>query len=521
MTRIWSLELATGRWKDIGALPVEAADAALAHDARGEKAFLVGGGLGTGTIAVRVDLRTGRAARLTTKGSAPAVLDKPAVAYSAHRQSVLVYGGKAGKGLSADLWQLEPNTQTWTRLGSGTPDAGRTKATLLETLSGTLAVVGGRNIANAMSERLVLVDMLGNVQVADSRPEVKLEASGASHEGRLDAYEERWLDLEPGALSIAGGGVAGLSFKTTSGQVRLELWDADKGVLVSRVVTPQTAFAGPVMMRDGSRMKLRLIAAGTSVDYALGVKTGRIKAATTLVMAGLGGIDTWPGGMVGAANKNLILWAVTESGVLRSSRALPMNAARDVLVIGDYAYVADGSHGIAVVDIRNISTASEVARVKPLGVLSKLAKLGDRLYASAGLYGVQEFDVSNPVQPRWVDNLTLADNVIDIAAGGGVVVTKGLVGGVSVADVSGAQPKVVATVPVQGQVEGMVIQGSVLQSLTVNGIVEQGSLASPTKPVTIGATDVSGLVRLKTGQGYLAEVESMPSGPTLRIHVLK
>ncbi len=85
--------------------------------------------------------------------------------------------------------------------------------------------------------------------------------------------------------------------------------------------------------------------------------------------------------------------------------SLPGDAS-DVVVVGNYAYVAAGSRGLRIIDVSN--PAIPVA----IGAIENLASATTRVAVQDGLafvidYGLRIVDVSNPAQPQWLGTMDI------------------------------------------------------------------------------------------------------------------
>jgi hypothetical protein len=116
-------------------------------------------------------------------------------------------------------------------------------------------------------------------------------------------------------------------------------------------------------------------------------------------------------------------YAISPLGTLDT----PGNAT-DVLVEGTRAYVADGSSGIRIIDVTNPAAPSLLGSVNTPGKAQRLALQGYSLFVADGSGGVRVIDVSDPTNPTgvtsipfsYVYDLTLFDGVLVIGAESGI-----------------------------------------------------------------------------------------------------
>ena len=79
----------------------------------------------------------------------------------------------------------------------------------------------------------------------------------------------------------------------------------------------------------------------------------------------------------------------------------PTNHAYDVAVSGNYAYIADRKEGLVVVDVSNPTNPTYAGNYNTSGNARGVAVSGDYAYIADGDYGVVVVDVSNPTNPTY------------------------------------------------------------------------------------------------------------------------
>lgn len=102
-----------------------------------------------------------------------------------------------------------------------------------------------------------------------------------------------------------------------------------------------------------------------------------------------------------------------------------------VHVSGNHAYVADGNHGLLVLDVSDAAAPAEVARIEgsPFGFCSHLLVAGDRAYWASGWDGFLTLDVSQPDSPTvlghleadeslWLEEICLSEDYVFVAEAG-------------------------------------------------------------------------------------------------------
>jgi hypothetical protein len=74
----------------------------------------------------------------------------------------------------------------------------------------------------------------------------------------------------------------------------------------------------------------------------------------------------------------------------------PRGDAHDVKVVGNYAYVALGAGGLAVIDVSNRTNCTRVGGYQPSAFAAGMAVSGNYAYVADRYDGLEVIDVSNP-----------------------------------------------------------------------------------------------------------------------------
>jgi hypothetical protein len=100
---------------------------------------------------------------------------------------------------------------------------------------------------------------------------------------------------------------------------------------------------------------------------------------------------------------------------------LPLGASNSVSVSGDYAYVANGAAGLAVVDVSNLSAPALVATLDTPGNANDVRVLGTLAFVADGDHGVEIVDVGVPTSPRIVGQVATPGVATDLSVSGNLV----------------------------------------------------------------------------------------------------
>lgn len=107
--------------------------------------------------------------------------------------------------------------------------------------------------------------------------------------------------------------------------------------------------------------------------------------------------------LVAGHDAGLVLFDLAPDGTLSEITRVPLDNAWQVRVQDDWAFVANGNAGLAVVDVTNPPAASVVAEIDLPGPAKDLEIAGDRLYVALGASGIGAVDVSDPAGPVLID----------------------------------------------------------------------------------------------------------------------
>jgi hypothetical protein len=95
--------------------------------------------------------------------------------------------------------------------------------------------------------------------------------------------------------------------------------------------------------------------------------------------------------------------------------------ASDISISGDYAYIAGGSMGLEVVDIKNPSRPSGISSFHSAGWPKEVFVSGTYAYLAAGDAGVQVVDISDPARPSRAAVFDGKDFVQTLCVSGGYI----------------------------------------------------------------------------------------------------
>jgi hypothetical protein len=212
-----------------------------------------------------------------------------------------------------------------------------------------------------------------------------------------------------------------------------------------------------------------------------------------------------------------IVDATTPSDIKRRG-TVGIDGARDVTLLGDYAYVT-GADGITVVDVTDPDRPEITAAMPMLGVADDVALLGDSAFVATGDGGVAIVDLARPSEPRLTSrqHLTFPAERIDLEPGRAYVAGpmeqgsgSGAVMGLAIVDVSlEASPTLRSLIAVPGSPNDLAVADGVVYVAGGRTGVTAFDATDPTHPRTIAgsgvSTDAAEEVLATAGLLYLVE----------------
>ena len=174
--------------------------------------------------------------------------------------------------------------------------------------------------------------------------------------------------------------------------------------------------------------------------------------------------------------------------------------ARAVAVIGSYAYVADSFDGLQAVDIsnsslptivRNIGTPGREARdVVVAGSLAYVAEASSGNDSDSGLLAV---DISCPASPAIVGRAsTLGDALVVAVEGSYAYVAGASPSRLEIIDLSSPRPIILGSADTSGEAAGVAVAGSYAYVAVSDGGLRVIDVSSPAAPAVVGSIATPG-----------------------------
>ena len=166
--------------------------------------------------------------------------------------------------------------------------------------------------------------------------------------------------------------------------------------------------------------------------------------------------------------------------------------ADDVVVIGDYAYVADRETGLQIIDVRNPASPSRVGGYDTQGSAEGVAVSGDGDYAYVAdrETGLQIIDVRNPASPSRVGVFDTAGYAMDVAVSGNYAYVADFDYGLNIIDIRNpASPSSIGWLNTSGYAYGVAVSGDYAYVADDTAGLKIIDIRNPASPRPVGGFD--------------------------------
>jgi len=201
--------------------------------------------------------------------------------------------------------------------------------------------------------------------------------------------------------------------------------------------------------------------------------------------------------------------------VVSTITMLPL--AADVAVRDGYAFVADASNGLQVVDVSDPASPELVGGAlapeyehPSLGYSVDVAIDGGVAVIAAQASGLHVFDITNPTVPIYVASIETLDRALAVELRGSVAYVADQSGGLVVCDLSvPSEPRIVTSIPAEDyNASDLVLFGDhVYMAGGSSGLLQIFDVSEPSNPIRVGLSDEGGFgLRVQT-DGEIAIVQ--------------
>ncbi|WP_298933580.1 hypothetical protein [uncultured Ramlibacter sp.] len=193
----------------------------------------------------------------------------------------------------------------------------------------------------------------------------------------------------------------------------------------------------------------------------------------------------------GYANGQAGVQTATELGLAGTYNT--SGAALAVVASGSYAYVADGSAGLRIIDISNPTSPTLVGTYDTSGSAEGVTVSGSYAYVADNYAGLLTIDISNPANPTLVGTYNPSGNAMAVTVSGSYAYVADGSAGLRIIDISNpASPTLVGTYATNGSANGVTVSGSYAYVAEGGVGVRIIDISNPASPTLVATYDTSG-----------------------------
>jgi hypothetical protein len=189
------------------------------------------------------------------------------------------------------------------------------------------------------------------------------------------------------------------------------------------------------------------------------------------------------------------------------------DAARDVVVVGDTAFVANDQGGVSVVNVADPSNPIRIVEKDTAGTAINLAVSGDYVYVADGTKGLVVIDISNTLVPTiaatYNTSISFATNII---VEGNFAYVVDLNNGIVVVNITDPTTPTFAGSWSKSDVSAANIYGDYLYVTDITGGLSVVSITDPTTPVFIYTIALPGFTQSIVIDGHYAYLTCQSGG---------
>ena len=186
---------------------------------------------------------------------------------------------------------------------------------------------------------------------------------------------------------------------------------------------------------------------------------------------------------------------------------------RKTVIVGDYAYVADGNSGLQIIDISSPESPSIIGTLDTSGSAYGITINGNYAYVADTTSGLQIIDISDPVNPELIETLDTSGYAYGITVDGSYAYVADGNSGLQIIDISSPEsPSIIGTLDTSGSAYGIAVDGSYAYMADGSSGLQIIDISDPVNPVLIGTLDTSGSAYDITVDGSYAYVADGSSG---------
>lgn len=168
--------------------------------------------------------------------------------------------------------------------------------------------------------------------------------------------------------------------------------------------------------------------------------------------------------------------------------------ANDVVIIGNYAYIADGTKGLMVIDVSDSTLPDYVNSVSLPGNAGAIAGTEQYLYIGDREDTLRILSLSNPTNPTQVGKLSLTDDALGLYPVGNRLYVCARSQGLVIVDIQNpANPVILGTYNTPGFAYEVIVDNNLAYVADATRGVRIIDVSTPSNPVETGFYDTNGI----------------------------
>jgi len=216
------------------------------------------------------------------------------------------------------------------------------------------------------------------------------------------------------------------------------------------------------------------------------------------------------------------VFEISNSGALKINQIDPLEVgevydgtgnARGIFVSGNYAYVADNTDGLEIIDISDPTNPVEVGQVVDTGNAYSVFVSGNYAYVADNTDGLEIIDISDPTNPVEVGQVVDTGSARGVFVSGNYAYVVDNTDGLEIIDISDPlNPVEVGSVDDGGNAVGVFVSGNYAYVADSGDGLEIIDISDPTNPVEVGQVVDTGSARDVFVSGNYAYVADSGDG---------
>ena len=187
--------------------------------------------------------------------------------------------------------------------------------------------------------------------------------------------------------------------------------------------------------------------------------------------------------------------------------------ARDIAVVGDYAYIADGDHGIQIIDITDKAAPEIVSSFDTPGFANGIFIDANYAYVADGNGGMAIIDITDKSNPVFTAELDTGGNAQKIFVSGSYAYLANGLDGIQIINLTDkTNPTIAGTFDTPGTANGIFINGNYAYVADGENGIAIIDITNKTTPILAGTIDTDGFAGKISVTANIAYVADGPNG---------